>query len=70
MELYQEDAYLFHVINLVYGKTMKIFIYINYKVLINGNDLIINYERYKGTHGIWRLLTNPNKKKMIIDKYE
>ena len=33
------------------------------KVIIDGNDLIINDEKYKGTHGIWRLLTNPNRKK-------
>jgi len=24
--------------------------------------LIVNNERYKGTHGLWRLLTNPDKK--------
>ena len=37
----------------------------NNKVIIDGNDLIINDERYKQTHGLWRLLTNPNKKKWI-----
>jgi hypothetical protein len=33
------------------------------EILIDGNDLIVNDGRYKGTHGLWRLLTNPNKKK-------
>jgi len=31
--------------------------------------LIINNKRYKGTHGLWRLLTNPNKK-LDKDTYE
>ena len=34
------------------------------KVIIDNNDLIVNDERYKGTHGLWRLLTNPNIAKM------
>ena len=29
-------------------------------VLADGNDLIISNERYKGTHGLWKLLTNPS----------
>jgi len=32
------------------------------KVIIDGDDLIINDEPYKGTHGLWKLLKNPNKK--------
>jgi len=32
------------------------------KVLIDGNDLIMDNERYKGRHGLRSLLTNPNKK--------
>ena len=31
-------------------------------VVIDNNDLIISDEKYKGTHGLWRLLTNPNRK--------
>jgi hypothetical protein len=34
------------------------------KVVIDGNDFITIDERYKGIRGPWRLLTNPNKKKM------
>jgi len=33
-------------------------------VIIDGADLIIDDERYKGTQGLWRILTNPNKKKI------
>ena len=40
------------------------------KVVIDGNDLIINNERYKGTHGLCKLLTIQNKKKMDKDTYE
>jgi hypothetical protein len=40
------------------------------KVVVDGNDLIINNERYKGTHGFWKLLTNPNKKKLEKGTYE
>jgi hypothetical protein len=40
------------------------------KIIIDGNDLIINDERYKGTHGLWRFLTNPNKKKMDQETYD
>jgi hypothetical protein len=32
--------------------------------------LIVNNERYKGTHGLWKHLTNPNKKKLDNDTYE
>ena len=39
------------------------------KILIDGNDLIINGEKYKGTHGLWRLLTNPNRKKLDQETY-
>jgi hypothetical protein len=38
--------------------------------VIDGNDLIISDERYKGTHGLWRLLTNPNKKKTDKETYD
>jgi len=31
------------------------------EVMIDGDDLIINNEPYKGTHGLWKLLTNPNR---------
>ena len=40
------------------------------KILIDGNDLIVNGERYKGTHGLWRLLTNTNRKKMDHETYK
>ena len=33
------------------------------KILIDGNDLIVKDKRYKGSHGLWRLLTKPNRKK-------
>jgi len=36
----------------------------NNKVMIDGNDMIINNEKYKGTHGLWKLLTQPNKEKL------
>jgi hypothetical protein len=42
----------------------------NNKILIDGNDLIVNGERYKGAHGLWRLLTNPNRKKMDQETYK
>ena len=29
------------------------------EVMIDGNDLIINNELYKGTHGLWKLLPKP-----------
>ena len=38
-------------------------------VVIDNNDLIINDEKYKGTHGLWRLLTKPNRKKMDQETY-
>jgi len=34
------------------------------KVIIDGDDLIINNEPYKGTHGLWKLLTKPNKEEL------
>ena len=40
------------------------------KILIDGNDLIVNNERYKGSRGLWRLLTNPNRKKMDQETYD
>ena len=40
------------------------------KILIDGNDLIVNDQRYKGSHGLWRLLTNPNRKKMSQETYD
>jgi hypothetical protein len=40
------------------------------KVVVVGNDLIINNERYKGTREFWKLLTNPNKNKLHKDTYE
>jgi hypothetical protein len=40
------------------------------KVEIDGNDLNINNGRYKGTHGLWKLLTNPNRKNLDKDTYE
>ena len=39
------------------------------KVIIDGNDLIINDEKYKGTEGLWRLLTYPNKNKIDKETY-
>ena len=38
--------------------------------MIDGNDLIVKDEKYKGTHGLWRLLTNPNKKSMDQETYD
>jgi hypothetical protein len=32
--------------------------------------LIINDERYKVTHGVWKLLIEPNKKNLGKDTYE
>jgi hypothetical protein len=40
------------------------------KVVIEGNDLIIDNERYKETHGLWKLLTKPNRKNLDKDTYE
>jgi hypothetical protein len=37
--------------------------------MIGGNDLIINNEKYKGTRGLWKLLTNPNREKLYIKTY-
>lgn len=50
-------------ISLVYGQIKKIYIgNKENKIVIVGNDLIINNKGYKGTRGLWRFLTNPNKK--------
>ena len=38
-------------------------------VIIDGDDLVIDDERYKGTQGLWRLLTNSNKKKIDHETY-
>jgi hypothetical protein len=38
--------------------------------LLDGNDLIVNDERYKGTHGLWKLLTNPKQKNMDPETYD
>ena len=40
------------------------------RIIIDGNDLIINDERYKGTHGLWKILTNPNRKKVDKETYD
>ena len=32
------------------------------EILIDGNDFIVNDENYRGTHGLWRILTNPSQK--------
>ena len=40
------------------------------KILIDGKDLIVNGEKYKGTHGLWRLFTNPNRKKIDQETYK
>ena len=39
-------------------------------VVIDGNDLIINDEMYKGTEGLWMLLTNPNKNKVDKETFD
>jgi len=39
------------------------------EVVIDGNVLSINNEMYKGTHGLWKLLTNPNRKKLDKDTW-
>jgi hypothetical protein len=39
------------------------------EILIDDNDIFINDEKYKGTHGLWRLLTNPNKNSMDQETY-
>jgi len=44
--------------------------YIGNNVLVDGNDLIINNERYKRTHGLWMLLANPNRKKLDKETHE
>jgi hypothetical protein len=41
----------------------------NSEVIIDGNDLSINNEKYRGTHGLWKLLTNPNRKKLNKETY-
>ena len=38
-------------------------------VMIEGDDLIINNKKYKGTHGLWKILTNPNRKKLDKETY-
>jgi hypothetical protein len=61
LEFYQENICLFQIIRkLLHGSKDN-------KVVVDGNDLIINYKRYKGTHWFWKLLTNPNKNK--LDKH-
>jgi hypothetical protein len=40
------------------------------KFVIDGKNLIINNRKYKGTHGLWWLLTDPNKKKMDQETYD
>jgi len=32
--------------------------------------LIVSGEKYKGTHGLWKLLTNPNKKNLNHEVYK
>jgi len=39
-------------------------------LIIDGKDLIVNDEKYKSTHGLWRLLTNPNKKNIDQETYD
>jgi len=34
------------------------------EILVDGNDLIVSGEKYKETHGLWKFLTNPNKKNL------
>jgi hypothetical protein len=40
------------------------------EILVDGNNLIVSGEKYKGTHGLWRLLTNPNKKNLDQETYD
>ena len=40
------------------------------KITIDSNDIIIGDEKYRGTHGLWRLLTNPNKKKLDQETHD
>jgi hypothetical protein len=39
-------------------------------VVIDNNDLIIKNKRYTGTHGLWMLLTNPDRKSLDADTYK
>ena len=39
------------------------------KILVDGDDLLINDKKYKGNHGLWRFLTNPNKESMDQETY-
>jgi hypothetical protein len=39
-------------------------------VVIDDNDLIIKNKRYTGTHGLWMLLTNPDKKSLDKDTFK
>lgn len=41
----------------------------NNKVKIDGNDLIINDDKFKGTEGLWRFWANPNKNKIDKETY-
>jgi len=40
------------------------------EILVDDNDLIVSGEKYKGTHGLWKLLTNPNKKNLDQETYD
>ena len=42
----------------------------NTPVVIDNNDLIIKNKRYTGTHGLWMLLTNPDRKSLDADTYK
>jgi hypothetical protein len=37
-------------------------------IINDGNDLIVNDERYKGTHGLWKVLTNFTEKDLHLYK--
>ena len=40
------------------------------EIFIDGNDLIVSREKYKGNHGLWKLLTNTNKKNLNQEVYK
>ena len=42
----------------------------NTPVVIDNNDLIIKNKRYTGTHGLWMLWTNPDRKSLDADTYK
>jgi hypothetical protein len=38
--------------------------------VVNDNDLVIKNERYTGIHGVWMLITNPDKKSLDRDTFK